>query len=266
MANTTWSTTDRLNVTLSGTNNLVVTASASAGGVRSIDRLSSGSFYWETTVTTASSSTIVGVGNAGTSLAAASSGAGQAIVNCGTGGIAVNGTAQTGLGAITSGGVVCVAVNLATQLIWFRLGAAGNWNGSGTANPATGVGGYSIAALTSVAIPLYAVMECATSGGVLTANFGDTAFTGAVPAGFTSGFTAGASPPLNEIVTQVAVEEWGVGTPAVQLTQIAIEQWAQVSSVNTQVVLTQVALEQWASVAAATPPPSRGGPMISLII
>ena len=57
MANTTWSTTDRLNVTLSG-GNLVVTNSASAGGVRSVDKLLTGKYYWEIVNTTSPAPTL----------------------------------------------------------------------------------------------------------------------------------------------------------------------------------------------------------------
>jgi hypothetical protein len=42
-------------------------------------------------------------------------------------------------------GTLCMAVDLTAKLIWFRTGA-GNWNNSGTANPATGVGGWALPA------------------------------------------------------------------------------------------------------------------------
>jgi hypothetical protein len=53
-------------------------------------------------------------------------------------------------------------------------------------------------------------------------------------------------------LTQEAIEQWGVGTPAVQLTQVAVEEWASVATASIQAAVTQVALEQWASVAAAS--------------
>jgi anti-sigma factor RsiW len=86
-----------------------------------------------------------------------------------------------------------------------------------------------------------------TSQGV-TANFGDSAFVGAVPAGFTSGFTAGASIPTNTLTTQLAAEQWLSTDPRAQLTQVAVEQWASVQSTTGQVVVSQMLIEQWASV------------------
>jgi hypothetical protein len=174
MANTTWSTTDRLNVTLSG-GNLVVTNSASAGGVRSVDKLLTGKYYWEIVNSTASANSVVGVAPSGASLATAASGVGWAGVNCSNGNIAINGTGQTGIGAIASGASICIALDLSNQRVWFRNGAAGNWNGSAANNPATNVGGYSIALLGGPAYPFYALMECTGGSGVVTANF-DTAF------------------------------------------------------------------------------------------
>jgi hypothetical protein len=125
--------------------------------------------------------------------------------------------------------VVCIALDAGARLIWFRVGAAGNWNGSAVNNPATGVGGVAITNL-GVGIQIYPSVCFGVIGDQITANFGDSAFTGAVPAGFTSGFTAGVVSPSNELATQIAAEHWGVGDPAlsVQLTQIAVEQWAQV--------------------------------------
>ena len=56
-----------------------------------------------------------------------------------------------------------------------------------TANPATGTGGYNIAALS---LPLYPYTGWSSNaaGQVITANFGATTFSGLVPSGFTSGW------------------------------------------------------------------------------
>lgn len=53
----------------------------------------------------------------------------------------------------------------------------------------------------------------------------------------------------NAILTQIATEEWGTGTPLAQLTQIAIEEWGPATL--PQVRLTQIAIEEWASVTTA---------------
>jgi hypothetical protein len=82
-----------------------------------------------------------------------------------------------------------------------------------------------------------------------TANFGDTAFTGTVPSGFTSGFTAGATINTNALATQTAVEHWLSTNPDAQTTQVLVEHWATVTGTGLQALVTQVAVEQWASVA-----------------
>ncbi len=53
-------------------------------------------------------------------------------------------------------------------------------------------------------------------------------------------------------LTQEAVEMWAQGVPAMQLTQIAVEEWTTVSSITTQATVTQVGVEMWASVAVAS--------------
>jgi hypothetical protein len=208
MANTTWSTTDRVNATLSGTNNLTVTTTA-GGGARTIDRQGAGKYYFEYTCTTVAVSCAVGVGNGIAVIAGINvTPVGTAAVGLTSGVIAVN-NANTGssLGARASGDIIGVALDDDNKLIWFRVAPSGNWNGSGTANPATGVGGLSIAAISldSRLLPLCGWFAAVGSGDVITANFGDSAFTGAVPSGFTSGFPTG-SPPLVAAVPAIARE------------------------------------------------------------
>ena len=106
----------------------------------------------------------------------------------GGGSMFVNGALQSGaLGVRANGNILGVAVDLDAKLIWYRVAPSGNWNGSGTANPATGTGGHNIAALS---LPLYPYMGFAGSavGQVITANFGASTFSGLVPSGFTSGW------------------------------------------------------------------------------
>jgi len=81
------------------------------------------------------------------------------------------------------------AVDLDNRKIWFRLAPSGNWNASGTANPATNTGGYTIPAGTMVPFVTFGG-TAGTAGHALTANFGASVFSGAVPAGFTSGWPA----------------------------------------------------------------------------
>jgi hypothetical protein len=84
------------------------------------------------------------------------------------------------IGGMGNGAVVGIAVDLTARLAWFR-NAGGNWNGSGTANPATGVGGVTVAPTVAFA-PVAAFATGANDA--VTANFGATAYANAAPAGF----------------------------------------------------------------------------------
>lgn len=135
--------------------------------------------------------------------------------------------------------------------MWFRLGAAGNWNNVSGRDPATGAGGIAINTLGG-AIPVYPAVLLSNNLDQITANFGDSAFTGTVPSGFTSGFTAGATINTNALATQIAIEHWLTTNPNMQTTQVALEHWATVSSAGVQAAVTQVALEHWASVSSVS--------------
>jgi len=263
MANTTWSTTDKTaGVTLSNTNH-TATASAASNAIRTTDDQITGKFYWETTLTTASNSYAVGVAAAGAALATVYSAPAAAIIVYATGAIWRDGV-STGLslGSLAAGGVVvCHALDATNGLYWARSGAAGNWNGSASANPATGVGGIST---WGSGIPLYPA-ACFGVAAATTANFGDSAFTGTAPSGFTSGFTSGAAPVVNAVATQIGAEVWAAGEPALRVTQMGIEMWATVGHGDVQIVVSQIGLEVWRSVADAAPL-STGGPMISIIL
>jgi len=84
------------------------------------------------------------------------------------------------------GDVVAIAVDLGASLIWYKdLTTASNWNNSGTANPATGVGGLDISSITGG--PFFFAVTTGfdhLAGSKVTVNFGGTPFTGAVPSGF----------------------------------------------------------------------------------
>jgi hypothetical protein len=77
--------------------------------------------------------------------------------------------------------VIAFAVDTVNRLLWVRAGA-GNWNASGTANPATGAGGYSFAAIGATLYPCVQLNAVAASK--VTASFGHGGFASAIPAGF----------------------------------------------------------------------------------
>jgi hypothetical protein len=255
MANTTWNPSDKsAALTLTG-GNLIATGGLGINSVRAIDKQITGKFYWECAFTT-STSLNTGVGVWSPSVPQGSQFATVTPGMCGlprSGGVLIDGGASSfSFGTIAVGTVVCIAFDAGSRLIWFRLGAAGNWNNSASANPTTGVGGVSTPNL-GVAIPAYPAMVSGISGDQVTANFGDSAFTGTVPSGFTSGFTAGAVVPTNELLTQAAVEQWvSIIPPQLRLTQGAIEQWATVSAAGSNLIFTQGAVEEWASIRLAS--------------
>jgi hypothetical protein len=187
MANTTWSSTDKTAVTLSGTNNLTATATGS-GGVRTADWHNSGKYYFEYTCPNlGTSGHAIGIANASAVLISVyNTGANAAYVyNPGT--IYINGSSSgSTLGSRANGDIIGIALDCSANLIWFRVAPSGNWNGSGTANPATGAGGLSVASIASSG--LYGLFCASGPPLAATANFGDSAFTGAVPSGFTAGF------------------------------------------------------------------------------
>jgi hypothetical protein len=263
MANTQWSTTDKsASITLSNLN--LTATTSSSGGVRAADRQVTGKWYFEGTFVVAPLiSTAFGLAAQlcpiGSSSPSASGNYPQGnyvigICSGGGGEVVQNGAILVqSMGTITTGTVVGVACDLTASVpqAWFRIGAAGNWNGNASANPATGVGGFP---LWGRGIPVYPHCWLGQNGNQITANFGDSAFSGAVPSGYTSGFTAGATPALNEVLTQLGLESWHTfgGTIALQVTQTGIEVWATPTGGGTQVVLTKVGAEVWASVGAAS--------------
>lgn len=256
MANTAWSATDKsANITLTGSN-LIATATGTGAGARAVDKQIAGKFYWECTFNTVTNSiTSCGVANSlwptGTGIGILSL---APVGTCGlgrSGNVYVDGVIVGGIafGALANGNVICIAADFSARLIWFRLGAAGNWNMSASANPATGAGGVSISLGNGVAA--YPVVNLQLINEQITANFGDTAFTGAVPAGFISGFTSGVTSPTNAIASQSALEQFLTAIPDAQVTQAAIEQWATTATITCQAMVTQVALEQWAQIPPA---------------
>jgi len=177
---TTWNPSDKTAMTLSNSDRTAT--GTGAGGVRSIFSTATGKIYWEVTYNGGTGPGI-GIANASATLATVYNTPTNAAVSYNTT-TWINNVSQAGAGIPISVAIPqCVAVDLGGKLIWFRSGAAGNWNNSGTANPATGTGGLNI---TVLGTPLFALAGTSSSAQLI-ANFGATAFTGAVPSGFTAG-------------------------------------------------------------------------------
>jgi hypothetical protein len=173
-------------VTLSNGNLTVTHATATANvGVRGIS--ASGKYYFEVTHVSGAAGDAVGLvtttgtyGNvlAGTNCTVAFTTSGNISSN--------NGASGKNIGTLTPAStVIGVAVDLTARKAWFRKGA-GNWNGLaiGSENPATGLGGVTVAPTVSF-MPVVA-FGASAGGDSYTVNFGATAFANAAPAGFSN--------------------------------------------------------------------------------
>jgi hypothetical protein len=182
-------------ISLSG-GNLTATGTAGwTGSVRAVDGQSSGKYYWECTLNGAAVQSGVGVsinalpiatvfGGTGTGQAGLAQ-SGVVFVDGSSFGLTIGGVGGSTLsfGTIPSGTVICAAIDVPNKLMWWRLGAAGNWNNNSSRNPATGAGGVSIPNIPTA----YPSISFGGADTVI-ANFGASTFIGAVPSGFTAGW------------------------------------------------------------------------------
>jgi hypothetical protein len=175
-----------INVTMSG-GNLTATRTAVTAAGRSRDYQKYGRYYAEFTVNAwAGTGDCVGLvrpeGSAGDIV-----GGLNGCYCYRSGALWSNGaSAGVSLGTVANGQRVDMAVDFDANLIWFRR-AGGNWNNSGSADPATGVGG--------IAFSFNAMAPCIGFGGSggangnnVTANLGASAFGGTPPSGFNAGW------------------------------------------------------------------------------
>jgi len=186
-SSTTWNPSDKTaNVVLSG-GNLIATTTSTSDAVRATTAIALGTkVYFELTVASgATNNTGGGLLQTGVGMNLyPGSGTAGVILYTGTGQVYVNGSPSgSPLGAYTSGGVLCFAVDLVNNQLWVRLNN-GNWNASGSADPSTNTGGLNISGLfaATTASPAAAL---ATTGVTVTANFG-AAFTYTKPSGFST--------------------------------------------------------------------------------
>lgn len=255
MPNTTWSTTDKsANITLSGGNLVATTSSFPAQGVRAVHPQVSGKYYFEITLTTSGSNTnLFGLANLSADLAGAGATPTNSVGVFGnTGTIFLNGAnTSITLGARATGDIIGIAVDLDNSLIWFRVAPSGNWNANAGFAPG-GTGGVSLSSIFNALTPLRPYWSCSVfGGGAVTANFGDTAFSGTVPAGYTSGWPTSALTNV-AAATQVSVEQWADSNPDAQISQLAVEQWSSSFALSGNAIVSQVAVEEWGVYAAAS--------------
>lgn len=180
---------------LSGGNLVFTSNNASVGGyARAVDGQSSGKYYFELPNTGPINGGYIaqlagGICEGSATLTQINSRLLGAYMDSALSGnsVIINGTTEfsvsLGIGNVQIG----IAVDLDAGLIWLRPISSAVWNNSATANPATGIGGFALGAAAGTMF--YPVVTIATSDGVVfTCNFGQNAFTGAVPAGFMPGW------------------------------------------------------------------------------
>lgn len=95
-----------------------------------------------------------------------------------------------------SGDTLGFAIDIDHSLIWFKnITQSSNWNNSGTANPATGVGGFTFS--INVSAGGWIVFWSTNDNGA-TLNTGTSTFAGSVPSGFSAWFS-GSGPVTNPV-------------------------------------------------------------------
>ncbi len=182
-----------VNITLSN-GNRTVTAPSGAGGfiAGGLPAKKSGKWYWQISIDNDGSTFdqvgminetyVGGNGNLGTNV--------NSIAYLGSSGaILINNVTLATAATFTTGDVIEIAEDAGNKLIWFRRnrsGVAQSWNGNGSANPATGIGGISLLTLgTGYLHPAISIFQ---SGDQMTTNFATSQFqNSAMP---TSGYSA----------------------------------------------------------------------------
>jgi hypothetical protein len=189
---TTWNSADKGNRVLLSNGDLTTTFDAGAAGygnVRSVASASSGKKYWELSADVIASpgNTIVeGIANATAQLTGGGAYLGNdtnSIGWAGDGVVYISAGALANIQGWAQGDTLCFAADFDNSTIWFRTNG-GNWNNSGTANPATNTGGISIAGMA--AGPYFAAWSGTTTNDQHTANFGATSYAQAKPSGFSN--------------------------------------------------------------------------------
>lgn len=184
-ATTTWDPANvSSGITLSG-GNLIATYNNTIGGgytaVRAIANHSTGKYYCEILANGAVANINLGIEVAGQSLVAPVGDNNLGIQYSQNGQVVTSFAVVTTISAWGSGNLISIAVDFGNSAIWFRVDN-GNWNNSGTANPATNTGGISISSLA--AGPYFPAVALHDNGDQMTANFGATAYAQSVPASF----------------------------------------------------------------------------------
>jgi hypothetical protein len=148
----------------------------------------SGRYYWETTLSSSTSSPShgLGIGAAGSSIANGQwlgIGAGTIGYFQGDGSVWNNGAKQATYQSYANGTVVCHALDVNHRQYWVRVGVSGNWNNSAANDPAANAGGFTVplAVLAGGVVPAF---NSFYAGDSVKAAFARSAWQGAAPAGY----------------------------------------------------------------------------------
>jgi hypothetical protein len=141
--------------------------------------VSTGKYYWEVLQAASPGDVGIGLGNASSDLTTWL-GADTNSIAYFSGGVWFEGVEYTTVEACVDDDVICFALDATARLLWIRVNG-GNWNNSGTANPATGAGGIDISGITGTLYPGLSVRD---AGDEVTANFGATSYAQSPPSGF----------------------------------------------------------------------------------
>lgn len=182
---TTLNSLRRENISLSG-GDLVATRTGTPAMARSPDYFAGGRFYVEYTATDLNGSgDSCGVASFDATATNLVTDGTRCAVAYRSGSIwSISGN-RGSIGAISNGDRVDVAIDLDLRLIWFRRNS-GNWNGSSSADPASGVGG--IAYDYDFISPAVSLGGGGSNGSSWSANLGASAMAGTLPVGFAAGW------------------------------------------------------------------------------
>jgi len=186
---TTWNPADKGTTnTILSNGNLTYGAGASNttnDGCRGTNGLSTGKLYFELTAAGSTATVMLGVGTLSSLFNSILSGSGGAFAVYTTNSHIWNNNVDTtiSIGTPIAGDVYCYAIDLVNMRGWIRKNG-GNWNNSGTANPATNTGGQDISWLGTGVNVFPLVASNANANPIVTANFGATAFAQTIPSGF----------------------------------------------------------------------------------
>lgn len=191
---TTWHFLDAKNIVRSNGNRTITNLALTnnQGNAKGFREVSSGKWYFEVKIDSMTATTNkiwIGLATRDYNIYLANSSLVNR-ANCAVGYSPTAGTIGTSgntslatLGTSVSGDTIQVAFDATAKLLWMRK-AGGQWNGSGTADPATATGGIDISFLTEPNIAAAVTLNGNNGGASLTSNFAGSEITGTIPSGF----------------------------------------------------------------------------------